>query len=437
LLALLGGAFTLALLLAPVQAPPPAYAQGDGVEFWAITVGVSNYQQISDLDFCHSDAEDLAAELGPVWGEDHIQLLTDADATQDNIGEAITGWLAPREDETDVVLFFFSGHGGRDFLCPYDSLIYSYANDIFTNELNSWLEVLDSENIIVIIDTCMSGSFVRDASGRGWVVLSACGANEEAYDESALRHGTFAYYILEAFQEFETADANGDYELSIEEIFNYAQPRTTEYEPEQHPEMGDEYPGELILLIRVTIDAETDMPQDTDILTIAGESYSPAELPVSFTWAPGSSCDFELVSSVPGGSGAEYAFNSWSDGSTLASGTIEHGGVYTANYQTRYYLTVLSAYGDPQGEGWYPSGSTATISVTSTQGGVIRQVFSSWSGDFYTTTPSAFIYMSGPTTVTASWRTDYLFLFIIAGAGGLALIGGIAAWVIIMVRKRV
>ncbi len=192
LIALLGGAFALALLLAPVQAPPPAYAQGDGVEFWAITVGVSNYQQISDLDFCHSDAEELAAALGPAWGEDHIQLLTNSDASKDNIGEAITGWLAPREDENDVVLFFFSGHGGPNFLCPYDSLIYSYANDVFTSELNSWLEVLDSQNIIVIIDTCMSGSFVRDAAGRGWVVLSACGANEEAHDEHALRHGTFA-----------------------------------------------------------------------------------------------------------------------------------------------------------------------------------------------------------------------------------------------------
>jgi hypothetical protein len=437
LIALLVSAFALALLLMPVQAPPPAYAQGDGVEFWAVIAGVSDYMELNDLDFCHSDAEDLAAELGPVWGEDHIQLLTNADATQGNIASAITDWLAPREDDNDVVLFFFSGHGGRNILCPYDSLIDSYANDIYTYDLNSWLEVLDSPNIIVIIDTCMSGSFVREAAGSGWVVMSACAANEEAQEDHGLRHGVFAYYILEAFREFETADANGDYELSIEEIFNYAQPRTTEYEPSQHPEMGDEHPGELVLLIRVTFDAETDIPQDVDIMTIGGESYSPSELPVSFTWTPGSSCDFELVTSVPAGNGNEHAFSSWSDGSTATSGTITHGGIYTANYLTQYYLTVISAYGDPQGEGWYPSSSTATISVASPQGVIIRQVFSSWSGDFYTTTPSAFIYMNSPMTVTASWRTDYLFLFIVAGAGGLVLIGGIAALVIIMVRKRV
>lgn len=418
----------------------PTYAEGDEAECWAVIVGVSNYKEISDLDYCDSDARELANELSPVWGEDHIRLSTNASATKQNIEDAVTGWLAPLEDENDIVIFYFSGHGGWEFICPYDSLLHSFDNDIFASDLNSWLYGLDSEKIIVTIDACESGSFLGEVSGNGRVILTACSPDESAYDDNIIGHGVFSYYILEAFREFEDADTNGNYELSIEEIFNYAQPRTIDYSQSehevQHPSIGDDYAGELSLFIKVTADVEPDIDQNVDILSIAGEAYSPGELPVSFIWAPGSSHYLEALPPLSGGRGIEYVFNSWNDGNTSASRVILQGGVYTANYQTRYYLTVLSDYGDPQGEGWYDSGSTATISVTSPQGAIIRQVFSSWSGDFSTTTPSAFIYMDGPKTLTASWRTDYTQLFIIIGVGAVLLIGGIAAVVVILARRR-
>lgn len=425
----------VAFLLTAIQLSTPTYAQGDEVECWAVMVGVSSYREISDLDFCDDDAQELANELSPAWGEDHIRLLANSSATKRNIGDAVTDWLAPLEDEDDIVLFFFSGHGGWEFICPYDSLIDSYDNDIFASELDSWLNVLDSAKIIVILDSCESGSFLGGLSANGRLVLTACSSTESAYDDDILRHGVFCYYIIEALNSFEDADANDNYELSVEEIFNYAQPKTTDYEQAQHPEMSDNYGGELSLLIKVVANVEPDMAQDISILNIAGQTYSPEELPASFIWAPGSSHYLEALPPASGGSGSECVFNSWSDGNTQASREILGGGVYTANYQTLYYLTVLSAYGNPQGEGWYEAGSTATISVTSPQGGIIRQVFSSWSGDFSTTTPTAFIYMNGPQTVTASWRTDYLLLFVTAGAGGMVLIGGIIALVILLRRR--
>jgi uncharacterized repeat protein (TIGR02543 family) len=83
-----------------------------------------------------------------------------------------------------------------------------------------------------------------------------------------------------------------------------------------------------------------------------------------------------------------------------------------------YYLTVVSDYGDPQGEGWYDSGSTATFSVTSPVGTIARHFFTGWGGDSTATTPTVNILMDEPKTVTANWRTDYTYLY--------ALIGGIA-----------
>jgi len=440
LLPVIYGTIVALLLLMPVLLCMPTYAAEDEAECWAVIVGVSDYAEINDLEYCDDDARELSHELSPILGEDHIKVLTNASATKQNIEEAVTDWLALSEDTNDTVLLFFSGHGGWEFICPYDSLIYYYDNDIFGDELDGWLDTLDSEKIIVIVDSCVSGTFLKEVSRNGRVILTACSPDESAYDDSILEQGVFSYYILEAFREFEASDTNDNSELSIEEIFDYARPRTTDFtqykDYVQHPLIRDDVSGELSLLIKVTADVGPDIAQNLNILNIAGETYSSEELPASFIWAAGSSHDFEAFSTVSGGSGTEYVFDSWHDGTALASRAISQGGVYTANYTTRYYLTVESEYGDPQGEGWYDSGSTTTISVTSPEGGVIRQVFTEWSGDFSAVTPSASVNMDGPKTVTASWRTDYVLLFIIVGVGGAVLIGGIVVATLILVKRR-
>jgi uncharacterized repeat protein (TIGR02543 family) len=101
----------------------------------------------------------------------------------------------------------------------------------------------------------------------------------------------------------------------------------------------------------------------------------------------------------------------------------------------RYYLTVVSDYGDPQGEGWYDSGSTASFSVTSPVGTIVRHSFTGWSGDSNANTPTATILMDESKTVIANWRTDYTYLYaLIGGAAGSA---GIALAIIIILRRRV
>jgi uncharacterized repeat protein (TIGR02543 family) len=440
LLPVIYGAIVTLLLLMPVLLCVPIYAGEDEAECWAVIVGVSDYEELPDLNYCDDDARGLSNELSPVWGDDHIEVLTNSMATKRGIENAVTDWLASREGANDTVLFFFSGHGGWEYVCPHDSLTQYYDNDIFGEELDSWLNTLDSEKIIVITDSCVSGTFLKEVSRNGRVILTACSPDEEAYDDSILEHGVFSYYITEAFSEFEASDTNDNSELSIEEIFEYARTRTTNYtqykEYTQHPLIRDDYAGELSLIIKVTADVKTDMAQNLNILNIAGENYSLDKLPVSFIWAAGSSHDFEAFSTVSGGSGTEYLFDSWHDGNTSASREISQGGVYTANYTTRYHLTVESEYGNPQGEGWYESGSTATISVTSPEGGIIRQVFTGWSGDSSATTPSASVNMNRPKTVTASWRTDYVLLFIIVGVVSAVLVGGIVAVMTIMRKRR-
>lgn len=501
----------LLILSMPTQSSSSVYAQEPEVEYWAVIVGVANYQYIEDLYYSDDDARELHEKLTLIWGEDHIKLLVDHEATKANIEDAIYSWLAPREDADDVVLFFFSGHGGDYlgdyYICPYDALLYSYANDIKDNELAGWLETLESDNRVVVLDTCHSGGFIPELSSSNLVIVTSSAADESSWESSELGHGVASYYLLEAFDHSELIDSNRDYEISAEEFWYYVEPKVVTYVAnqgeQQHPELYDGYAGELALFIMATFDTSI-----TASLTIDGTTYSPGQIPVSLLWMPGSVHECEASSIAPGATGIRYIFTSWSDGNPSPSRTVSRGGAYTANYKTQYYLIVTSDHGDPAGEGWYDEGttaqtgtaepvitadgtryiflnwmvdgtdqtgnpisvimnsphtastdyktqhylnveseygdpagedwydegSTATASVTSPLGTLIRQVFTGWSGDSIATTSSANILMSSPKTVTANWRTDYLYLYILIG--GLVGLVGVVSISVILIRSR-
>ncbi|MDY6917264.1 MAG: S8 family peptidase [Chloroflexota bacterium] len=103
-------------------------------------------------------------------------------------------------------------------------------------------------------------------------------------------------------------------------------------------------------------------------------------------------------------------------------------------YRTQHYLTVNSRYGDPTGDGWYDEGTAATVSVTSPVGTIVRKVFTGWSGDLSDDSPSATVVMDSPKTVTAQWRNDYLYLYVLLG--GLLVVVVAATLLISRSRSR-
>jgi len=86
----------------------------DGVvERWAVIVGIDDYEGSgsSDLPWSVEDALDMKNVLiSHGWKSDHIKLLINSEATGSNIRSAIR-WMDSKEDEDDIVVFFFSGHG--------------------------------------------------------------------------------------------------------------------------------------------------------------------------------------------------------------------------------------------------------------------------------------------------------------------------------------
>ena len=277
---------------------------GDGVvDYWAVIVGIEDYQSITDLSYTIDDAEDMRNVLLSYgnWDNSNIQFLTDVDASKSGIDTAIAN-MASKSDADDVCLFFFSGHGSRipdddgdeadtfdEVICPWNTT-KDLENVISDDELGTWLSVCP-RNIVVILDTCMSGGFTkgieeivksvtnpqvpkdaiakkhfgeglverlkqrpisRDLNKTGYVVLMACEEDKSAYESRRLKNGVFTYYIVEGL--WGPADTDNDNNVSAEEDFNYADPLVRQYKPtNQAPQLWDGYyEGNLMLVIAST-----------------------------------------------------------------------------------------------------------------------------------------------------------------------------------------
>jgi hypothetical protein len=237
------------------QMPLPAASEPKAteIEYWAVLVGVSDYKYLEDTTLNDNDATALYQQLCSFWGEDHVKLLVNAEATQAGIEAALVDWLAPREKTEDVVLFFFAGHSSSGkYMLPHDSLETSYARDITGPKLDSWLDKLDSESLVVILETCQSGAFIADLSEPGRVIITSSGKNEDSWGYGALGRFVFPNYVIEAFSKLEAVDFDRDYVVSAEEVFDYVGPKVTSYSERQghpqHPQLYDGYEGELGLI---------------------------------------------------------------------------------------------------------------------------------------------------------------------------------------------
>ena len=161
----------------------------------------------------------------------------------------------------------------------------------------------------------------------------------------------------------------------------------------------------------------------TGVAQVGGAGWFPAGTTVQTTQAP---------QTVAGSSGTQYAFKGWQINGVSQSGnpvtfTIDKPYTAIAQYTTQYQLVVNSAYGNPQGAGFYDSGSTAQFSVTSPDGFPIQQIFVQWQGDYTGNSPQGSITMDKPHAVQAVWSTSYLPLIGIAVVV-IAIIGGLLFW---------
>jgi pimeloyl-ACP methyl ester carboxylesterase len=165
-----------------------ASESGEQTRLFALLVGINTYQAVNDLQGCVNDVEAMRVVLQNRYGvpDDHIRMLTDAQATRSGILQAFNEHLINNADirRGDQMLFHYSGHGSQmparpedyepdgfnETIVPHDSRVGD-VYDIEDKTLAALLDELASakgDHVTVILDCCHSGSGTRapeDASG--------------------------------------------------------------------------------------------------------------------------------------------------------------------------------------------------------------------------------------------------------------------------------
>jgi uncharacterized repeat protein (TIGR02543 family) len=397
---------TFAIPCASTQAivgPPIPPLMADPSECWGVFIGIPDLHYWPwDWTNADVDATDFNHALSPTWGTDHVRVLTESQATRSAILSAIN-WLATNADTNDTVLFFFSGKTFQNEIYPYD--YYSFGDEISGTQLNSAFSSVQANKIVFIFSFWENDDLRSDISGSGRIVMFAAGYSEPILWNASDRNN-FISYLVEAFDNFDESDTNHDYNLSAEEIFNYAAPLTTIDLSIQHPVIYDGVTGEVPLISKFVFDNDVSLPAGATAVTIDGSNYTSE--PQTKYWVPGSTHTVTVPEIVSAGTGTRYVFTGWEGGGTASSISVSKGS-YTADYNKEYQLTLTSPLDTPIGDGWYVDGTSASFSITaSLETADTKHFFTGWSGDFTGTAAAGSVVMDAPKSITANWRTEFL-----------------------------
>ncbi len=204
---------------------------------YALLIGINEYPHLpktARLNYAGQDVESLRTVLHTSYGfpEDHITLLTNAQATKAGIQQALARLSDKRFiGPDDRVLIYFSGHGQTvkireagemGFLLPSDADVdmadINNAGPYLTSCLSmdtvwNFLEPSPARHILLMVDACYSGYMAKSrdleevkettramttlAYKRALQVITAGGSGEPTFERPEWGHGAFTYKFLE------------------------------------------------------------------------------------------------------------------------------------------------------------------------------------------------------------------------------------------------
>lgn len=228
----------------------------------ALLVGVSDYQHVTPLPAVRNDVLAMREVLiDPDLGEffeDSVHTLIDAEAAE--IREQIEELFSDCKKQ-DLILLYFSGHGFKDT----SGNLYLAARNTRLNEQGevkrstavecSFIHLLMSESAsrqqIIMLDCCYSGAFAEGMRARGGsvdlkaqlqkgvegrAILTASTALQESFEGQGAPLGVYTSYIVEGIKSGK-ADTDGNGEISVDELHEYAKERIRENFPKMKPEI--------------------------------------------------------------------------------------------------------------------------------------------------------------------------------------------------------
>ncbi len=186
--------------------------------YHALVIGSNEYHQFPQLESAVNDASAVAAILRDEYGFE-VHSLTNA--TRYDILTELSN-LRTSLSEQDNLLIFYAGHGvldnatARGYWLPVDAEENNYANWLSTSDVTDALKGMRSRHVLVVSDSCYSGSLSRGqtatrdvadrrsvlknlAAKRSRTVISS-GGLEPVLDSGGGDHSVFTAAFLQSLR---------------------------------------------------------------------------------------------------------------------------------------------------------------------------------------------------------------------------------------------
>ena len=235
---------------------------------WAIIIGINAYRHWQPLQYAVNDAHAIRDKLtGMGFPDQNISMITDDQATKEQIERILGDELRRKVSEDDRVFIFFAGHGQTEelpggqregYLIPVEgSRSDLFSTCISMTTVREFSRRISAKHVFYAIDACYSGLALMRSGGldrtdRGYLqkisrfparqLVTAGSAGEQVVEKGG--HGAFTNALLAAL------DGNADKYppfgvLTGSEIGDYLKPVVSmETNNAQTPQFGRIGPGE-------------------------------------------------------------------------------------------------------------------------------------------------------------------------------------------------
>ena len=137
-------------------------------KYYALIIGNNNYEKLEDLDNAVNDAKDLEKVLREKYGFETTLLI---DEKSDETENAIIKFTQNRE-KNDNILIYYAGHGElvkkqkRGYWLPTDAGPTQDSKWLSNNNIKDLISSSDAKHILLIVDSCFSGSLMRGSGDQ-------------------------------------------------------------------------------------------------------------------------------------------------------------------------------------------------------------------------------------------------------------------------------
>lgn len=219
-------------------------------EIYVVSVGVANYQKISDLVLPEKDAKAIA-ELYKTQTKNVI-LITGKYATKARILKSLKDQFS-RAKEDDMIVFSFSGHGYPGGVCPYDMSAKDNSG-ISYREIQNILKQSRAKRKIIFADACFSGGLRNNASTHHQnhndsdvLLFLSSRSGETSIESPFMTNGFFTTYLLRGLRG--GADTDRNRKITAKELFYFVSQGVKERSKDkQHPVMWGKFDDGYVLM---------------------------------------------------------------------------------------------------------------------------------------------------------------------------------------------